>query len=46
MNEILTKSELEFAKTCYDQIYFNAYLTFEDYLKIVIDDKKIKGTIY
>ena len=46
MNEILTKSELEYARTCFDQLYYQAYKSFEDYLKVVKDNKKIRGTIY
>ncbi len=46
-NEVtLTKSELEYVETCYNQFYKDAYKTFEDYLKVAIDGKRICGTIY
>ena len=42
----LTPSELDFLQTSFDQIYCNAYYTFDDYVKIALSGKNVNDSIY
>ncbi len=45
-NVTLNYSEIEYVYTCWKQAYSSAYKNFEDYLKVAIRGKEIKGTVY
>ncbi len=42
----LTFSEIQYVYTCWKQAYTQAYPDFENYLKVAISGKEIKGTVY